>query len=235
MQIWIRLGDNTVNPMEVEPMDTVQTLKEKIRNHDGLPVWCQRLTISGLELTNSRLLADYKLIFKKSSLLSAAKGKVAQILQENRTIDLEIVPFTTGDTIPTGDLNEFIQENEARVSYLRARHQLEVNNRTLLHTANATNSGVFSCKISAMKICSPALSCASTRAPSEDGIESPLPPSSPFSLCALSGMSLEIDSSLPDSSIYGNCSLDAFTQENSQRTRRLLERLHEQRCLADGF
>lgn len=262
MQIWIRSSDKTVELVGVESMDTVQALKERISNIDGVPVECQRLTLAGQELKNSRLLADYKLRSQNSNLLPVASacgaGKVAQMLRENRTIDLQVVPLGLDQSDhERGDLDSFIEENTARVSYLRARqhhtfkdHQLlsagkvPVPNRSVLEVA-ASNVGVSvatpgssPCKLSAMKCPgSPALSCASlaTCAPSEDSSESPSLPCSPSSSpCASPGLSLEIEVpalAIPNSDC---CTLDAFTRENSEKTARLLKRLHERR-LADGF
>lgn len=255
MQIWIRSSDKIVELTEVESIDTVQALKERIRNIDGVPVECQRLTCAGQELKNSRVLADYNLRSQNSNLLLAASasgaGKVAQMLRENRTIDLEVVPLTLYQkNHESGDLDAFIKENTARTACLRARHRmfqdhqlLSVPNRSVSEVATS-NVGVSVAapassprKLSAMKCPgSPALSCASlaTRASSEDGSEAPSLPSSPSSPCASPGLSLEIE--MPKVAFQNaECfSLDAFTRENSACSARLLKRLHERR-VADGF
>jgi hypothetical protein len=248
--------------MEVEPMDTVQSLKEKIRDIDGVPVECQRLTLAGQELKNSRLLADYKLKPQSSSLLPVASacgaGKVAQMLRENRTVDLQIVPLTLDQNKKErGDLDAFIEENTARISYLRSRQQLLFKDHTLLSTVRVqvptlsimevatSNIGVSAThpessprKLSSMKIPgSPALSCASlaTRAPSEDDQDlMSLPSSRSSSPCSSPGASLEIDMPKLAFSSNESYSLDAFTRENSARAALLLKRLHERR-VADGF
>lgn len=252
MQIWIRSGEKVSEPMEVESMDTVQALKERIRDIDGVPVECQRLTCAGQELKNSRVLADYKLRSQSSSLLSVASGKVAQMLRENRTIDLEIVPLTLdqNNNKERGEVDAFIEENAARVSYLRARQQLFFKDRMSLSTVKvqevaASNNGANVAdaetpprKLSDMKLPgSPAWSCASlaTRAPSDDDNELlSLPSSRSSSPCSSPGVSLDIDMTKLDISSNENSSLDAFVRENSARTALLLKRLHERR-MADGF
>lgn len=262
MQIWIRSSDKTVEPMEVESMNTVQALKEKIRDRDGVPVECQRLTLAGQELKNTRLLADYKLKSTDSSLFPVASacgaGKVAQMLRENRTIDLQIVPLTLEqNNKESDDLEAFIAENAARVSYLRARQHFSFKDHTMLSTnkvqvptlsimevvssktaVNATGSESTPRKLSAMKFPgSPALSCASiaTRAPSEDDPDfMSLLSSRSSTPCTSPGASLEVDMPKLLFSSNENCSLDAFTRENSARTALLLKRLHERR-VADGF
>lgn len=240
-------------------MDTVQALKERIRNIDGVPVECQRLIFAGQELQNSRLLADYKLRSTNSSLLPVASacgaGKVVQMLRENRTIDLQVVPLRLDQcNHERGDLDSFVEENAARVSYLRARQHHLFRDHHLLSAGkvqvpilevvastggvSVTTRGYSPHKLSAMKCPgSPALSCASlaTHAPSDDGSEAPSLPSSPCSSpCASPGLSLEIEVlklAIPNTEC---CSLDAFTRENSEKTSRLLKRLNERR-MADGF
>lgn len=258
MQIWIRSSDQTIEPMEVESMDTVLRLKEKVRDINGVPVECQRLAFAGQELKDSRLLADYKLKSRSSSLFPVAfehgAGKVAQVLQENRTIDLQIVPLTLGQNKEErDDFDAFIEENRARVSYLRARQNTLFKDYTLLPAAKvqvpslfassnvgicATDPESSSRKLSAMKFPgSPALSGASlaTRAPSEDDHDLvSLPSSCSSSPCASPGASLEIDMPKLVFSKNESCSLDAFTRENAARTALLLKRLHERRA-ADGF
>lgn len=256
MQIWIRSGDKVFEPMEVESMDTVQALKERIRDIDGVPVECQRLTCAGQELKNSRVLADYNLKSQNSSLLSEAlargAGKVAQMLRENRTIDLEIVPLTLdkNSNKERGDVDAFIEENAARVSYLRARQQLFFKDRMSLSTvkvqevaassnrANIADAESSPRKLSDMKLPgSPAWSCASlaTRAPSDDDSDLlSLPSSRSSSPCSSPGVSLEIDMVKFDISSNENKSVDEFVRENAARTSLLLKRLHERR-MADGF
>jgi len=244
--------------MEVEPMDTVQALKEKIKNMCGVPVECQRLTLAGQELKNSRVLADYKFKRQNSSLLPVASaygaGKVAQMLRENQTIDLQMVPLTL-DTKKKecGDLEAFIEENAARISFLRARQQhlwkdhmtmtakvdtqvmsvMEVD--SLKVGVNITTPATSPCKLSAMKCPgSPAWSCASlaTCAPSDSDNESVLFSNSTLSSpCQSAGVSVEVDMSKSDVPSNESCSLDAFTRENSERTSWLLKRLHERREL----
>jgi len=244
--------------MEVEPMDTVQALKEKIKNISGVPVECQRLTLAGQELKNSRVLAEYKFKREHSSLLPLASaygaGKVAQMLRENQTIDLQMVPLTldTG-TKERGDLEAFIDENASRISYLRARQQHVLKDRMLfaakVHApvlsfmevdplkagVNITTPATSPCKSSAMRCPgSPALSFASlaTFAPSDSDNESVSSSNSTLSSpCASAGVAMEIDISKLDVPSNESCSLDAFTQENSERTTRLLKRLHERREL----
>jgi ubiquitin len=47
--------------LEVELSDTVEEVKQKIQDKEGVPPSWQRLVIAGQDLENSRTLADYNL------------------------------------------------------------------------------------------------------------------------------------------------------------------------------
>lgn len=61
MQIFIKTltGKNMV--AEVEPSDTIQTLKAKIQDREGIPVDQQRLIFSGKQLVDEKTIADYNI------------------------------------------------------------------------------------------------------------------------------------------------------------------------------
>lgn len=132
MQIWIRSSNNDVEPLAVDTMDTVQALKERIRSIKGIRVDRQRLFLGRREMKNCLLLADYNLRSKNSSLLPVASvcgaGSVLQMMRENQTLDLKVVQVAPA----VGDYDEFIEQNAARVSYLRAcQHKVSEDHRML--------------------------------------------------------------------------------------------------------
>merc|ERR1712203_178642 len=59
MQIFIKtLAGHTI-PLEVEALQTVDDVKDKIAEDSGIPPWQQCLTFSGKQLEDQRTLAEY--------------------------------------------------------------------------------------------------------------------------------------------------------------------------------
>lgn len=65
MQISVKTLTRKTITLEVEPSDTVENLKVKIQNAEGIPVVEQCLNFAGTQLENGRLLSDYSI--KKES------------------------------------------------------------------------------------------------------------------------------------------------------------------------